>query len=150
MIRGRGHETIRWTGRPAWGEYVFLWFVTVVFGVRFGLSVWNGQWGTAMILGSGLVMSGALAVFFRQTTRYTVTQDAVYKTKGFFGESEDRLPIADIESVSVRQSPLDRFLGIGTIMLQLKEGKHERLVGLKVPDVIRRKIEVLLAPPPRV
>jgi membrane protein YdbS with pleckstrin-like domain len=102
-----------------------------------------------MILGSGVVMSGALAVFFRQTTRYTVTQDAVYRTKGLFGESEDRRPIAEIESVSVRQSPLDRFLGIGTIVLQLKEGKHERLVGLRNPDVVRRKIEALLTPAPR-
>ena len=96
-----------------------------------------------MIYGSGMVLSGALAVFFRHTTQYTITQDAVYKTKGLFGESEHRVPIADIESVSVRQSPLDRFFGIGTIILSPKEGTLDRLAGLKDPDVIRRKIEAL-------
>jgi membrane protein YdbS with pleckstrin-like domain len=146
MTRGGSHATIKWTGHPAWSEYVFLWFVTVVFGVRTGLSIWFGQWGTAMILATGLVMSGALAVFFRHTTRYTVTADAVYKTTGLFGESESSIPIAGIESVSVRQSPLDRFFGIGTIVLHLSEGKLERLAGLKDPDVVRRKIEALLTP----
>ncbi len=125
---------------------MFLWFFAVVFGVRAGLAVWLGQWGMAIIFGSGLVLSAALAVFFRHTTRYTVTPDAVHRTKGLFGESEHRVLIADIESVSVRQSPLDRFFGIGTVMLQTKDGTHERLAGLKDPDVIRRKIEALLGP----
>jgi membrane protein YdbS with pleckstrin-like domain len=100
----------------------------------------------AIIFGSGLVLSAALAVFFRHTTRYTVTPDAVHRTIGVFGESEESVPIADIESVSVRASPLDRFFGIGTVMLQTKDGTRERLVGLKDPDVIRRKIEGLLTP----
>jgi membrane protein YdbS with pleckstrin-like domain len=146
MVRGGSHEQIRWTGHPAWSEYVFLWFFAVVFGVRAGLAVWLGQWGMAIIFGSGLVLSAALAVFFRHTTRYTVTPDAVHRTKGVFGESEESVPIADIESVSVRASPLDRFFGIGTVMLQTKDGTRERLVGLKDPDVIRRKIEALLTP----
>ena len=140
------HETIRWTGHPAWSEYVFLWFFAVIFGVRAGLAVWIGQWGMAIIFGSGLALSAALAVFFRHTTRYTVTPDAVHRTTGLFGESEDRVPMAEIESVSVRQSPLDRFLGIGAVMLQRKGGTIERLAGLTDPEVIRRKIEALLTP----
>jgi hypothetical protein len=34
------HEVTRWSGQPAWSQYVFLWFITFVFGVRAGLSVW--------------------------------------------------------------------------------------------------------------
>ena len=146
MVRGGSHEQIRWTGHPAWSEYVFLWFFAVVFGVRAGLAVWLGQWGMAIIFGSGLVLSAALAAFFQHTTRYTVTPDAVHRTTGLFGESEESIPTEDIESVSVRESPLNRFFGIGTVMLQTKDGTRERLVGLKDPDVIRRKIEALLTP----
>jgi membrane protein YdbS with pleckstrin-like domain len=146
MVRGGSHEQIRWTGHPAWSEYVFLWFFAVVFGVRAGLAVWLGQWSMAIIFGSGLVLSAVLAVFFRHTTCYTVTPDAVHRSKGLFGESEHRVLIADIESVSVRESPLDRLFDIGTVMLQTKDGTRERLVGLKDPDVIRRKIEALLTP----
>jgi hypothetical protein len=48
--------------------------------VRAGLAVWIGQWGMAIIFGAGMALSVALAVFFRHTTRYTVTQDAVRQT----------------------------------------------------------------------
>jgi len=146
MNGGRNHESIRWTGHPAWSEYVFLWFFSVIFGVRTGLAVWIGQWGMAIIFGSGTALSVALAVFFRHTTRYTVTRDAVHRTTGIFGESEESVPITDIESVGVRQSPLDRLLGIGTVILHLEGKRHERLAGLNDPDVIRRKIEALLRP----
>jgi membrane protein YdbS with pleckstrin-like domain len=144
MERGEGHAGVRWTGRPAWSEYVFLWFFTMVFGVRTGFALWIGEWGMAIINGLGVVLFVTLAVFFRQTTHYTMTHDAVYKTKGLAGKSESRVPIADIASVSIRQSALDRFLGIGTVMLHLKDGARERLVGLKNPGVIQRKLEALL------
>lgn len=144
MERDESRAGVRWTGRPAWSEYVFLWFFTMVFGVRAGFALWIGQGGTAIINGLGVMLFVALAVFFRQTTRYTMTHDAVYKTKGLAGESESRIPISDITSVSIRQSALDRFLGVGAILLHLKDGAHERLADIQDPEVIQRKIEALL------
>lgn len=141
-----GHEVTRWSGRPAWSEYVFLWFITVVFGVRAGLSVWWGQWGVVAIHVAGMAAFVGLAVFFRATTRYTVTQDAIYRTVGVLGQREDRLPISEVESVSVRQSGLDRMLGIGTVALHRPDGTYVRLAGLRDPEVICRKIEPLLGP----
>lgn len=137
-------EHLRWTGRPAWSEYVFLWFFTAVFGVRAGLALWNGAWGMAGINSVGLALFVALAAFFRQTTRYTLTQDAVYKTKGLRGTSEQRLPLTEIQSVSVRQSALDRYLDIGAVVLHLKDGTSDRWAGVKHPGVIQGKIQALL------
>jgi len=141
-----GSEVTRWSGRPAWSEYVFLWFITVVFGVRAGLSVWWGQWGIVAIHVAGMAVFIGLAVFFRRTTLYTVTQDAVYRTVGVLGRREDRLPWSEVQSVDVRQSGLDRLLGIGTVMLHRVDGISVRLIGLRDPDVIRRKLEPLLRP----
>jgi membrane protein YdbS with pleckstrin-like domain len=142
-----GGEVIRWSGRPAWSEYVFLWFITVVFGVRTGLSVWWGQWGIVAIHVAGMAVFVGLAVFFRCTTRYTVTPDAIYRTVGLLGQREDRLPMSEVESVSVRQSGLDRLLGIGTVALHRADGTYARLAGLRDPEVIQRKIEPLLRSP---
>ncbi len=138
------HEVTRWSGQPAWSEYVFLWFITLVFGVRAGLSVWWGQWGVVAIHVAGMALFVGLAVFFRRTTRYTVTQDAIYRTTGLLGQREDRLPISEVESVSVRESGLDRLLGIGTVALHRGDGTYVRLAGLRDPEVICRKIEPLL------
>jgi membrane protein YdbS with pleckstrin-like domain len=139
-------EVTRWSGHPAWSEYVFLWFITLVFGVRAGLSVWWGQWGVVAIHLAGMAVFVGLAVFFRRTTRYTVTPDAIYRTVGLFGQREDRLPMSAVASVDVRQSGLDRLLGIGTVALYREDGSYVRLAGLRAPEVVQRKIEALLAP----
>ncbi len=139
-----GHEVTRWSGQPAWREYVFLWFITMVFGVRTVLAVWWGEWGVVAIHVAGIAVFVGLAVFFRSTTRYTATADAIYRTIGLWGQREDRLPISEVESVSVRQSGLDRLLGIGTVALHREDGSYVRLAGLRDPEVIRRKLEALL------
>jgi len=139
-----GSEVTRWSGQPAWREYVFLWFITVVFGVRAGLSVWWGQWGIVAIHVAGMGVFVGLAVFFRSTTRYTVTHEAVYRTVGVLGRREDRLPLSEVESVSVRQSGLDQLLGIGTVLLHREDGVSVRLPGLCDPEVLHRKLEPLL------
>lgn len=129
---------------------MFLWFITLVFGVRAGLSVWWGQWGIVAIHLAGMAVFVGLAVFFRRTTRYTVTEQAVYRTIGLLGRREDRLAMSEVESVSVRQSGLDRLLGIGTVALHRQDGSYVRLAGLRDPEVIRRKLEPLLGPAKRV
>jgi membrane protein YdbS with pleckstrin-like domain len=141
-----GREVIRWSGQPAWSQYVFLWFITVVFGLRVGLLVWWGDWGSVAIHAAGMAMFVVLAVFFRRTTRYTLTQDAIYRTTGLFGQREDRLPVSEVESVDVGSTRLDQLLGIGTVLLHRADGTSERLAGLKEPEVVQRKIEALLRP----
>jgi membrane protein YdbS with pleckstrin-like domain len=142
-----GREVIRWSGQPAWSQYVFLWFITVVFGVRAGLSAWWGQWGVVAIQVAGMAVFVGLAVFFRRTTRYTLTQEAIYRSTGIFGRTEDRLPLSEVESVSVGLTRLDQLLGIGTVLLHREDGTSVRLAGLKEPEVIQRKIEALLKSP---
>ena len=69
---------------------------------------------------------------------------AVYRTIGVLGKAEQTFPLKAIASVSIRQGPLDRFFGIGTVLLHFKEGSRERLIGVKDPDVVCRKITALL------
>ena len=109
--------------------------------------VWWGDWGSAAIHVAGMAMFVGLAVFFRRTTRYTLTQEAVYRSTGIFGRTTERLPLSEFESVDVGCSRLDQLLGIGTVQLHRDNGTAERLAGLKDPDVICRKIEALLKHP---
>ncbi|MFZ5876773.1 MAG: PH domain-containing protein [Nitrospirota bacterium] len=143
----RGHEVTRWSGQPAWSQYIFLWFITAVFGVRTGLSVWWGQWGIVVIHVAGMAVFVCLAVFFRRTTKYTLTQEAIYRSAGMFGRTDERLPLSEVASVDVGRSRLDQLLGIGTVLLYREDGTSDRLAGLKDPEVIQRKIEALLKRP---
>ena len=133
-----------WEGRPALGYYFFLWFFVAILGVRGMVSLWMGYPRSVMIHLAGIAMLVVLALFLRRTTRYRVTRRAVSRSEGIFGKAERSFPISAIDLVREQQSPLDRFLKCGDVILQLKDGTHERLAGVKDPDIVCRKITALL------
>jgi membrane protein YdbS with pleckstrin-like domain len=139
----RGEPSV-WEGRPAWGHYFFLWFFVSILGFRGMISLWMGSLGAAAFNLAGIGMLAASAFFLRRITRYRVTRHAVFRSKGIFGETERSFPISTIASAVERQSRLDRFLGCGDVVLHLKDGTHERLAGVKNPEVVCRKIAALL------
>lgn len=146
MKTNRTDEKVIWTGRPAWSQYIFLWFFTVVFAGRMALSFRMGQWSSAVIFGAGAVLFIALALFQRQTTRYRITREAVYRSKGMMGKDEYRFPLIEIGSAEVQGNVLDRLFGTGTLVLNLKGERIERLDGIKDPEVVSLKLEALRTP----
>lgn len=146
MKTNRIDEKVIWTGRPAWSRYIFLWFFTVVFAGRMALSLRIGHWGSAMIFGAGAILFIALGLFQHQTTRYRITRKAVYRSKGMMGKDEYRFPLMEIDSASVQGNVLDRLFGTGTLVLNLKGGRIERLDGIIDPEVVSLKLEALLTP----
>lgn len=74
-----------------------------------------------------------------------MTRQSIYKSQGVFGKTNLRLPLEEINEVKIWQGPLDFLFGIGTISLKIKIGKVERLVGIKDPEVVERKIKALLS-----
>jgi membrane protein YdbS with pleckstrin-like domain len=139
-----GGEPPVWEGRPALGYYFFLWFFVAILGVRGWISLRMGYLESMVIHLAGIAMLVALALFLRRTTRYRVTRGAVSRSEGFLGEGERSFPISTIASVRELQGPLDRLLGCGDVLLYFKDGTHERLAGVKDPDVVCRKIAALL------
>jgi len=133
-----------WEGRPALGYYFFLWFFVVILGVRGMIALWMGYRESAAFNLVGIAILVALALFLHRTTRYRVTRQAVFRSKGIFGKTERSFLISAIASVIERQSPLDRLLECGDVVLHLKDGTNERLAGVKNPEVVCRKIAALL------
>lgn len=138
-------QRLIWQGRPAWSEYVFLWFIASVSALRalFIFSTGDPTSGFIYVLGVGLFVG--LAIFLRRTTRYAVTRAAVCRAAGILGRGEESIPLKKIAAAGIEQGPLDRLFGIGTVVLHLTEGdRRERLRGLREPEVVCRKIEALL------
>lgn len=136
-----------WEGRPAWSEYIFLWFFALISAVRalivFILPMGDPGSGLIYLFGAGLFIG--LASFLRRTNRYAVTRAAVHRASGLFGRGEKIIPLKEISRLSIEQGPLDRLFGIGTLLLHLKEGdRADRLSGIRDPEVVCRKIEALL------
>jgi hypothetical protein len=134
-----------WRGRPAWTEYIFLWFFSVMALTRAAFSSWIEDPVSFSIFAGGSAAFVGLAWFLRSTTEYVLTRQAVYRSAGFFGRGRRAIPIGTIASVEIEQGPLDRLFGIGAVVVEIKEtGRRERLRGVPEPDVVRSKISALL------
>jgi membrane protein YdbS with pleckstrin-like domain len=118
-------------------------FVTII-GIRAVVSFRLGLGENAfyeIVLVSVLL---TIPLYFHQTTHYRVTRHAVFRAKGFLGKEEQSFPLSAIESVSQQQGPLERLFNCGNVVIKLKDGRKERLSGIKDPDVVGRKIRALL------
>jgi len=135
---------IIWTGRPAWSTYLWLWIFCAILGIRGVVSFSMGYRNSALFHIMAIGLLAMLAVLLRSTSRYRLTRQAIYRSKGFVGKAEQSFPISSVSSVSEKRSPLERFTGSGDLVLHLKNGVNERLTGLKHPEILRRKIEALL------
>jgi membrane protein YdbS with pleckstrin-like domain len=133
-----------WVGQPAWSSYIFIWIFAAILGVRGVASLWMGYWYSGAFHTITIGMLVALALFLHQTTHYRITRQAIYRTKDLFGKAEQSFPLSTIASVSKQQGPLERLVGSGNVVLHLKDGRCERLSGVKDPEVVCRKITALL------
>ncbi len=140
----RVDEHLVWQAQPAWAEYSFLWFFASIFALRSGLAFRMGQTGSALVYGVGFVLFTASAVFLRRRTTYRLTRKELIKSAGFLGKKQRRMPLSEIDSVEIFQGPIDRLFGIGGVLLRMKKGRAERLVGINEPEVLERKLKVLL------
>jgi len=144
MTPDREDAPLIWRGHPDWAEYVFLWFFSVVFAARAGLACWMGQRESAALFAFGVGLFVGAAVFLRQRTYYEITRQGVYKSKGIWGKTSRRLPLIEMREIKIRQGPMDRLFGIGSILLEDKTGKVEFLIGIRNPEIVNSKIKALI------
>jgi membrane protein YdbS with pleckstrin-like domain len=135
-----------WDGRPAWSKFRFLWLFAFIAALRASVRLWLGDQMSALIYLIGAVLFVALILFLRKGIHYRITREAVYTTLGVRSRIELSVPIENIRVVDIEQDPMDRFFGIGTLVLRLKEGEtfRERIKGIKNPEVVYEKIKALL------
>lgn len=136
---------ILWLGRPAWTEYIYLWFFSGIALTRAAFSSWIEDPVSLSIFVGGSAAFVALGWFLRSTTQYALTRQAVYRSVGILGRDRQAIPIESISNVEVEQGPLDRLFGIGVIVVEVKEsGRRERLRGVPDPDIFLSKLSAML------
>lgn len=139
-------ESLIWSGRPAWSKFRFLWLFAIIAAVRAGVRFWLGDPVSALIYAAGAVFFAGLVYFLRSGISYRITREAVHTTLGVRSRIELTIPFEKIRSVEIEQDPMDRFFGIGTLVLHLKEGERsqERIKGIQDPEIVYNKMTALL------
>lgn len=76
-------------------------------------------------------------------TRYWLAGETLHRRRGPLWITEDRLPLYRVLDVQVRKSPLDRLLGLGTVVLYAADVTDSTfyLKGVRNPDEVADLIQ---------
>ncbi len=137
-------ERILWEAYPSWGQFSWLYFLSLwtalrglVF-IRVGVPGWE-IWvvGAALLLG--------VAAILRYWAYYVLTSQQVLIRNGYSGKTIRCANLDMIHSIEVMQGPLAKFLGIGTVVIQCHDSNQTlRFRGIKDPEIVETILRALL------
>lgn len=137
-------ETVRWSAYPSWKQFTWLYFLSLMSGLRGGLYLWFGVTGGEVWVAGAAILLVSAAIL-RHWAQYWLTSQRVIMRNGYTGREIQAMAISDIHEVTITQGPLAQFMGIGTLVLHSISG--DRLLSLRGigdPEVIKARVEALM------
>lgn len=137
-------ETERWSAYPSWRQFTWLYFLSLMSGLRGGLILRLGvSGGEGWVAGAAILL--VCAAILRHWAQYRLTLQRVIVRNGYTGRVIQAMAISDIRGITIMQGPLAQFMGIGTLVLQSMSGDRLLLLrGISDPEVIKTRIEALM------
>lgn len=137
-------ETVRWSAYPSWGQFTWLYFFSLMAGLRGWLFLQFGVSGGEVWIGGAAILL-VCVVILRRWAKYILTSHRVIVKNGYTGREIHAMAINDIREVTIKQGPIAQFIGIGIIVIQSISG--DRLLslrGISDPEVLKTRIEALI------
>ena len=137
-------ETEKWSAYPSWRQFMWLYLLSLLSGLRGWLFLWFGFiGGEAWVAGAAILL--ACAAILRHWAQYSLTSQRVIVRNGYTGREIQAMAISEIREVTIAQGPLAQFMGIGTLLLESMSGdRFLSLRGISNPEVIKIRIEALM------
>ena len=116
-------EETLWTGSYSHLDMIGTWLggavatvAAIVIGLLLSLSGTGWLWliGVIAVMWVGL---GLLYAYRRFSVHYTLTSQRLLTEMGILWRTMDRVELIDVDDVIYRQGPVDRLLGVGTIVV---------------------------------
>lgn len=129
-------EKALYQARPSWLSYYRLYLIAFVL-----FTILHSEGRTADGVNVSLVFFG-LAAIFRQRHKFVLTGERVISIVGLIARNTNEMKVRHIRSILVRQNPIERILGIGTvIMISAADGISEVIFkGIARPVVVKEMI----------
>jgi membrane protein YdbS with pleckstrin-like domain len=135
-------EDVRMSFRAHWKSGLMGMVLAVVLG---GLGLWLGWWALdgfiwggllGLLIGAGVAIVASIGGITEWlTTRYWVTNERLIVRTGFLTKTGQEIPVDAINSVTVRQGPLERMLGYGDMTVE-SAAQGSLQVFRNVPDPV--------------
>jgi uncharacterized membrane protein YdbT with pleckstrin-like domain len=146
-----GNEAVIWEGHPTWRATLSFHFkgilLTLVLVLLIVLVRWLGADISAAIpaavfvVGIGLTVSvGWIHRFF---TQYAITTKRLHIRQGILSKTESSTNVDRIQNITVRQSPVDRIMRVGSIEFETaSDTPSDRFsfIGVNTPQSLREEI----------
>jgi uncharacterized membrane protein YdbT with pleckstrin-like domain len=139
-------ERVIYEGHPSWRSTIGFYIVGLI-AVAAAAVIGALASGTAIAVGAGLAALGIVLLLGwlkRITTRYLITSKRLQIRHGILSRSSEQTRVERIVDVTVRQSVLERMLGIGTVDFDNASGGQEqdlfRFVGISRPARVTQAI----------
>jgi uncharacterized membrane protein YdbT with pleckstrin-like domain len=130
------NETTIYQKRPSWLYYYFLYFIGILLFafVNKTENIWGGIFA--------ILVNVALAAIFRLRYLFTVTDDRVIQRVGLIARNTNEMKIRHIRSMHVKQNPIERILGIGTLTTVSAADGEAAVVfkGIHDPQMVKETI----------
>jgi len=132
-----------YSGKDMYETWILYAVITLLLLI---LSVWAQtawvSWASVMVV-ILLWLYGALTLLYRKlSVSYRVTNRRLLHEKGFLWRITDRIELIDIDDVTLKQSPIDRLCGVGTIVITSSDRTDPVLVMPGIKDA-RRVVDLI-------
>lgn len=137
-------ERERWSAYPSWRQFTWLYFLSLVSGLRGWLFLRFGVSGGEVWVAGAAILLVCVAIL-RHWAQYSLTSHRVIVRNGYTGREIHAMTISDIREVTITQGHIAQFMGIGILVLHSMSG--DRLLslrGISDPEVIKTRIEALM------
>ena len=142
----QARETERWSAYPSWRQFTWLYFLSLMAGLRGWLFLrFEVIGGEMWIAGAAILL--VLAAILRHWAQYSLTSHRVIVRSGYTGREIHAMAISDIREVTITPGRIAQFLGIGTLVLHSMNG--DRLLSLCASVIQRSSRPVLRRSCPR-
>ena len=129
-------EKIIYKGRPSWLYYFYLYVIVIIlFAVLNELG--NTLKGIILLLVTFLIIA-----ILRYRHQFTISNNWIIMRVGLIARNTNEMKIRHIRSMKVRQNPLERILGIGTLIaISAADGESAvTFKGIRDPHGVKEKI----------
>ncbi len=137
-------ERILWEAYPSWGQFSWLYFLSLWTASRGAIFLYSEVPGWMMWMVGASFLVG-VAVCLRYWAKYVISTRQVMIRNGYSGKTIRCASLNMIHAVEVTQGPFAKFLGIGTVVIQSHDSNRTlRFRGIKNPEIVGIKLRALL------
>jgi len=137
-------ERILWETYPSWGQFSWLYFLSLWTVSRGIIFVYAGVPGWVIWVVGAVFLLGVAAIL-RYWAKYLITSRQVMIRNGYSGKTICCATLDMIHTIEVIEGPFAKFLGIGTVVIQCHDSNQTiRFRGIKDPEIVKTKLRALL------